>query len=221
MKRVLVVVISIVAMMRFRIRNRLLPLISLSVFVWLSLLLAAKGDVNVAIVYHSVTNHTESLAKAIGSGCSSVGASVKILRVEDASYEKDVLEWADALIIGSPTHYGNPSAGLLAWVEDEWEEFWKDERSSSMVGGIFATGGGIAQGIEHVLASLTRLLWSFRFNVVSADPTRSGFTSYGAVGITGTPPFNATGSFLAPGFIDAAYAYGAKIVGAVSDKIKT
>ena len=35
--------------------------------------------------------------------------------------QQDVLEWADVVAIGSPTHYGNVASGLLAWVEKEWE----------------------------------------------------------------------------------------------------
>ena len=170
---------------------------------------AVAANVNVAIVYHSVSHHTAALAAAIAQGCEAAGATVRLLSVDEAQYERDVLQWADALILGSPTHYGNPSAAMLTWVESQWENYWTDPRSSSLVGGVFATGGGIAQGVEHVLASLTRLLWSFRFDVVSADPTRSGYASYGAIGITGTPPFN--GTSLSPEFVEAAKSYGKKV----------
>ena len=74
-----------------------------------------------------------------------------------------------------------------------------------------ATGGGIAQGIEHVLAGLTRILWSFRVRVVTPNPTRSGFSSYGAIGITGTPPFNMTGPGLNQGFILEGQELGAAV----------
>ena len=41
--------------------------------------------------------------------------------------------------------------------------------------------GGYPQGVEHVLACLQRLLWSFRVKLLTPNPTRSGYDSYGAV----------------------------------------
>jgi hypothetical protein len=51
---------------------------------------------------------------------------------------------------------------MLGWVESGWEDFWTDPRSGGKIGAVFATGGGITQGVEDVLAGLTRVLWSFR-----------------------------------------------------------
>lgn len=100
----------------------------------------------------------------------------------------------------------------LSWIEADWENFWTDPRSSAKYGAVFTTGGGMTQGCEHVLAGLTRVLWSFRFQMVTPDPTRSGFTSYGAVAITGTPPFNlSTPGAIAQPFVDAGFQLGADV----------
>ena len=97
---------------------------------------------------------------------------------------------------------------MLTWVESQWENYWTDPRSSSLVGGVFATGGGIAQGVEHVLASLTRLLWSFRFDVVSADQLDRGTQAMVPSESLAHPHSMAS---LSPEFVEAAKSYGEKV----------
>ena len=148
---------------------------------------------HVLVVASSRHNHTYNLGTAIAEGAVGAGAVTRVRRVAEANFTTDVLEWADAVVIGSPTHFGNPSADMLAWVEAEWGGSWSDPRMGQKVGAVFATGGGLMQGIEHVLTSLTRTLWSFRVRVIVPDPSASPTASYGAVAVTGTPPwFNAT-----------------------------
>eukprot|EP01047_Picozoa_sp_COSAG01_P082046 COSAG01_NODE_16605_length_1221_cov_8.632799_1_plen_90_part_00 len=68
---------------------------------------------------------------------------------------------------------------------------------------MFTTGGGFAQGIEHVLAGLIRRLVHFKLDVVYPDQTfGAGYHSYGAIAVTGTPPWNATKG-VAKVFLDA------------------
>jgi len=177
----------------------------------------------VLVVYATRHNHTASLGASIAEGAESVGGLVRIrcIRGLDARYPDcdnpvnfttDVLEWADALVIGSPTHYANPAASVLAWVESEWVHSWSDERMQAKIGGVFTTAGAIAQGMEHALSSLTHVLESFRIRVVTPDPTSSGYaSSFGAIAITGTPPFNATVSGIHSDFVPPARAFGAKI----------
>ena len=180
------------------------------------------ADVRVAIVYATATsdNFTRTLANAIAAGAAGAGATTRVLAVAAADFERDVLAWpADALVLGSPTVNGNPSASLLAWVESTWERFWHDPRCDGKLGAVFATGGDLALGVEHVLAGLQRLLWTFRFDVVTPDATRAdwrgmgGYASYGAVAITQTPPFfNATPPGIAAPFVAAGEALGAAVV---------
>lgn len=172
----------------------------------------------VLVVYGTETNFTAQLAQSISYGAIDCGAQVVVKEVTDQtlSFERDVIEWADALVFGSPTHFGNPSAETLGWVRTMWEPYFTDARLQAKIGGVFATGGGVTQGIEHVLAALTRVLDTFRFRVVTPDPTRSGFSAYGAVAITGTPPFN--GSTIDQGFVAAGKAYGRDICDAVNKR---
>ena len=177
---------------------------------------AAEGPCSgrVLIIYATETNHTRELAAQLGQGARAVTRQVRVQSTTETNFTADVLEWADAIAIGSPTHYGNPAADLLTWVESEWEHHWSDPRLSSKIGGVFASGGGIAQGLEHVLAGLQRILWSFRIRVITPDPTRSGYTSYGAISVTGTPPFNTTA--LPEGFATAGQQFGSMLAKAAA-----
>ena len=170
--------------------------------------IAQSASPNILIVYHTETKHTRALAEAIADGAKKTSANVKCQSITDTSVEEDVLDWADAFILGSPVHYGNPSSNVLAWFETDWVHFWTDPRLENKVGAVFATGGGLAQGLEHVLSGLQRLLESFRIQVLTPSPTGSAYSSYGAVAVTGTPPFNASEG-VADVFADAGRTLGA------------
>ena len=207
---------------------------------WTALLLALAAEMtgrtaggapqtNVAVVYHTESGHTMKLAEAIAGGARKAGATVRLLPCANATYGNethpgDVL-WADAVIVGSPTHYGNPAAQILAWFESEWEHGFYDTALNGKVGSVFATGGGVNQGVSHVITGLQRVLESFRIQYVAPDPSRSGYHSYGAVAITGTEPFNNTcssdfcgGSAIAPVFAEAGAQLGAKVVAAAQTR---
>lgn len=172
----------------------------------------AARSANVLVCYHSITNYTHQLAAAVAEGALQPGVHVRLQSIARTDVESDVLQWADAIVIGSPVHYGNPSAAMLAWFERSWEPFWKDPRFEGKLGAMFATGGGLAQGIEHVVASLLRLLASFRIQTITPAPTRSGYDSYGAIAVTATWPFNA--SNLAIPFVQAGQALGSLVAAA-------
>ena len=90
---------------------------------------------NVAIIYYSATSTTYQLAKAVEEGAKQAGAEVKVLKVKELAPEEAIasnegwskhrldtqhipeatladLEWADAIIFGTPTRFGLPSAQL-------------------------------------------------------------------------------------------------------------
>lgn len=180
----------------------------------------------VLIVYHSDTGHTMNLASAIAKGATEAGAVVRLLASANATYAADVM-WADAVIVGSPTHYGNPSAEILRWFAVEWESGFYDKKLGGKVGSAFATGGGVNQGVAHVVTGLQRVLESFRIQYVAPDPSRNGYHSYGAVAITGTEPFNTScssdfcgGAGIAPVFAVTAAELGAKVVAAARVQMK-
>ncbi len=170
------------------------------------------------IVYYSEKNHTFTLAQAIAAGALSVnGTIVTLVSIDEADMQLHVLP-ADALVIGAPVHFGNVASEFLLWVEQSWAPYWQAGALRGKVGGVFTTGGGIAQGVEHVLASLQRTLQSYSVRVLVPDPTTSAYTSYGCFAATATPPFNLTGSAIAQPFLDVATAYGAQIATAAAEE---
>jgi NAD(P)H dehydrogenase (quinone) len=174
----------------------------------------SAATAQVLIVYHSETGYTKTLAEAIRAGASAGGAEVRFLSCKNATY-KDVL-WADAIVVGSPTHYGNPSADILSWFEKEWEDGFYDPALDGKIGTAFATGGGMNQGVEHVVTGLQRALESFRIRYIAPDPSRNGYHSYGGVAITGTEPFNLTAPHISKQFLQPGKDLGAKVASAAS-----
>ena len=157
---------------------------------------AAQHDVLVA--YYSHSGHTRLLAEAIAAGCRGTPAdawhATTTVRVQptNATSGADLLA-ADAVIIGSPVYFGSQASEFSAWVEQTWLPYWQNSSLAGKKGAVFTTGGGLAQGLEHVLAELIRRLVHFKMDVVYPDQTfGAGYHSYGAIAVTGTPPWNAT-----------------------------
>ena len=70
----------------------------------------------VLIVYDSQTGNTEKMAHAVAEGVKQVrGVDSEVKKVDRTSF--DDLMGADAIIMGSPTYYGQMSARLKAFVD--------------------------------------------------------------------------------------------------------
>jgi NAD(P)H dehydrogenase (quinone) len=105
--------------------------------------------VKVAVIYYSATGTTYQLARAIEEGALAAGAELRFRKVHElapkeaiASNEgwsahhletqdvneatNDDLVWADAIIFGTPTRYGLPTAQLKQFID--------------MTGGLWVTG---------------------------------------------------------------------------------
>jgi NAD(P)H dehydrogenase (quinone) len=90
-------------------------------------------QVKVAIVYHSGYGHTERQAAAVVAGAAEVaGVKAESYRVTSLNDEVwQALAEADAIIFGSPTYMGSPSAAFQTFAEASskvWAELgWKDK----------------------------------------------------------------------------------------------
>jgi NAD(P)H dehydrogenase (quinone) len=96
---------------------------------------------NVLIAFYSKTGSVEALAKAVAEGAQAAGAEIRLRRAREtvgpeimaraagwaesaarmnglyeAPTEADA-EWADAIIFGTPTRFGNSSAELKAYID--------------------------------------------------------------------------------------------------------
>ncbi len=148
------------------------------------------GAPRVLVVYDSVDNHTRQMADALAAGAS--GAEVVVLRVGDpsSSFPAIVAFDFDALALGSPVHYANPSPASLQWLVDGLGPGWGNGTFEDVPAAVFATGGGIHQGTEGTLQGLTRGLLNFGFRMVTPRVSTSGFySSLGASAVTGTSPW--------------------------------
>lgn len=86
----------------------------------------------IAVVYHSGYGHTAKQAEAVARGAASVsGTEVRLIPVADAKAEKDFVNAADAIVMGSPTYMGSASAPFKAWMDETskvWmRQGWKDK----------------------------------------------------------------------------------------------
>lgn len=84
-------------------------------------------SIRVAIVYHSGFGHTARQAEAVARGASSVAGTITLLHnVSDLTDELwSDLDRADAIIFGSPTYMGSPSAVFKAFAE-RTSKVWAD-----------------------------------------------------------------------------------------------
>ena len=108
----------------------------------------------VLVVYDSRTGNTERMALAIADGARKVkGTKVVVLEVDKAKMSD--LASSDAIIIGSPTYYGNMTGKMKSFID----------RTNSIhgkligkVGGAFTSSGDTACGAETAILSMLEAL---------------------------------------------------------------
>ncbi|MBC8135590.1 MAG: NAD(P)H:quinone oxidoreductase [Fibrella sp.] len=136
-----------------------------------------QSPVNILIPFYSRDGHTEALAKAIAEGAQAEGATVKLRRAReivsreimakspgwienadrmDALYEAPTpedAEWADGLIFGTPTRFGNISSELKSYV-DSLGGLWFQGKLNGKAGSAFAATGSLHGGNESTPISM-------------------------------------------------------------------
>jgi len=117
----------------------------------------SEGRVNVLIVYDpDEYGQVQQLANAVRDGAAVV-ATVRLLQVSDANYERDVVHWADAVILGSGVYNGNAAPTLLEFINS----FDFQVSLVNKTGGSFATAGGPVAGLDLTIEELSRGLRTF------------------------------------------------------------
>lgn len=82
-----------------------------------------QGAGNVLIVHYEPAslgdNYTAQLAAAVASGArSKVGAShVRVLTPSEVDFKADILEWADAVVVGTPVYNANVHPVVQQWID--------------------------------------------------------------------------------------------------------
>lgn len=145
----------------------------------------------IAIIYYSSTGTTYKLARAIEAGArEEAGAEVKVLKVKETAPEaaikanekwaqhaeetKDVaeaqlsdLEWADAIIFGSPTRYGGAASQLRSFI-DTTGGLWFQGKLANKIGSSFTTTATAHGGQEATILSLNTLF--YHWGAIIASP---------------------------------------------------
>lgn len=164
----------------------------------------------VAIIYYSQTGTTHKLAAGIEEGAKSAGAETRLLKVKETVPDEvwgnipawkqhleetsdireatnDDLEWADAIIFGTPTRYGLPSAQLKNFI-DQTGALWAKGALTNKIGSAFTTTATAHGGQEATILALLTPFYHWNMIVVapgyieasqfqSGNPYGASFTS--------------------------------------------
>ncbi|WP_405630362.1 NAD(P)H:quinone oxidoreductase [Streptomyces sp. NBC_01174] len=139
--------------------------------------------VNIAVVYYSATGTVSTIAKAVAKDAEAAGAQVRLRKVaelapraavasnpawaEHAEATADIPEatpddmvWADAVIFGTPTRYGNVSAQLKQFL-DTLGGLWQAGQLADKVYSGFTASSTAHGGQESTLLALYNTIHHF------------------------------------------------------------
>ena len=110
---------------------------------------SAAPSVTVAVVYHSGFGHTRVQAEAVSRGVDSVdGSTARLVSVDEVDDRWDLLDAADAIILGTPTYMAGPSAPFKAFLDatsNRWQEQrWKDKLAAGFTNSAGMNGDKLA-----------------------------------------------------------------------------
>jgi len=152
-------------------------------------------DVKVAIVYYSATGSVFALAKAAADAAEQAGAEVRLLKVHELAPQEaiqsnegwaahalstqdepeasnDDLEWADVILLGSPTRYGLPTAQLKQFL-DQTGPLWGTGKLVNKVASSFTSTGTAHGGQESTILAINNTFYHWGSIIVApgyADP---------------------------------------------------
>jgi NAD(P)H dehydrogenase (quinone) len=170
------------------------------------------NPVKVLIAFYSRNGSTEALANAVAEGARAEGAEVTLRRAReivsreimekapgwtdnadrmDAQYQAPAAadaEWADAIVFGTPTRFGNVSSELKAYI-DSLGGLWFQGKLNGKVGSAFTSTSTPHGGNEATITSLYHPMAHLGLIIVPlgyADPAmfKAG-TPYGASSVSG------------------------------------
>ena len=149
--------------------------------------------VTVAVVYYSATGTVHAMAQAVAQGAEKAGAEVRLRKIaETASAEQinaraewaehvgataDIpaveladLEWADAVVFGTPTRFGNVAAPLRAFMETT-NVLWFQGKLANKVYSGFTSSSTAHGGQETTLLALYNTFYHWGGIVVAPGYT--------------------------------------------------
>ncbi|WP_101790749.1 NAD(P)H:quinone oxidoreductase [Nonomuraea indica] len=170
--------------------------------------------VNLAIVYYSATGTVHALAEAAAEGGEQAGADVRLRKVAETAPPEaisarpewaqhlrdtagiaeachDDLEWADAVLFGTPTRFGNPASPLRAFIETTGP-LWFQGKLADKVYSAFTASNTAHGGQESTILALGNTFYHWGGIIVPpgyTDPVQfqSG-NPYGTSHVAGDGP---------------------------------
>ncbi|OEV05173.1 NAD(P)H:quinone oxidoreductase [Streptomyces oceani] len=138
--------------------------------------MSTPSPVKLAVIYYSATGTNTLLAKEISDSAEKAGAEVRLRRVaelapqaaidsnpawaENAAATADIpeatpddMEWADAVIIGTPTRFGNVTSQLKQFL-DQLGGLWQQGKLADKVYSGFTSSATLHGGQESTLLAL-------------------------------------------------------------------
>ncbi|MGV9384020.1 NAD(P)H:quinone oxidoreductase [Nonomuraea sp. NPDC003707] len=132
--------------------------------------------VNLAIIYYSATGTVHALARAAAEGAEKAGANVRLRKVAETAPPAaisanpawgqhiqdtadvvqaglDDLGWADAVLFGTPTRFGNPASQLRAFI-DTTGPLWFQGLLANKVYSAFTASNTAHGGQESTILAL-------------------------------------------------------------------
>lgn len=170
--------------------------------------------VHVAIIYYSSTGTIHTLARAAAEGAEEAGATVRLRKVcetapttaisarpeweqhltdtaDVAEVGHDDLEWADAVLFGTPTRFGNPASQLRAFI-DTTGPLWFRGKLADKVYSAFTSSNTAHGGQESTLLALANTFCHWGGIIVPpgyTDPVQfQAGNPYGASHVAGDGP---------------------------------
>jgi NAD(P)H dehydrogenase (quinone) len=151
--------------------------------------------VKLAVIYYSATGTTYRLARAVEEGARQTGAEVRLRKVHELAPEEaiasnegwaahrletqdveeatlDDLRWADAVVFGTPTRYGLPTAQLKQFL-DTTGPLWASGQLVNKVASSFTSAATAHGGQESTILALNNTFYHWGAIIVGpgyADP---------------------------------------------------
>jgi NAD(P)H dehydrogenase (quinone) len=168
---------------------------------------SSRPAARVLVLYYSSYGHIEAMAHAEAEGAKQAGADVVVKRVPELVPEKIAaksgykLDQAapiatvaelpdyDAIIIGTPTRFGNMAAQMKSFL-DRTGGLWSHDRLVGKIGSVFASSGSQHGGQESTILSAHVVLLHLGMVIVGLPYTFKGQLRMDE--ITGGSPYGAS-----------------------------
>lgn len=168
-------------------------------------------SVNVSVIYYSSTGTTQQMAERLGQSAEKAGAEVRLRHVAELAPQEvidsvegwkrhreavedqptataDDVVWADVVLLGSPTRFGNVAAQLKQFI-DQLGPQWAQGKLADKVYAGFTASQSTHGGQESTLLALYNTIHHFGGLIVSpgyTDPVKfEDGNPYGVGHVTG------------------------------------